>query len=297
MKIVVTGSLGNISRPLAEGLIKDGHHVTVISSNAEKKAAIEAMGATAAIGSVKDTAFLTETFTGTDAVYTMVPPANYFDHSLDLHAYTTEIGNAFAEAIWNSGVKRLVHLSSVGGHMAEGNGILSSHHMVETILGRLQDVSITFMRPVGFFYNLLGFIPGIKQNGVIAANYGAGDNLVWVSPIDIAAAASEELQTTGEHRKVRYVYSDALTGHETARILGEAIGMLDLKWVLIADEENTRFLEGIGMNPQIAAGLIEMFSAQHNGILTEDFYRHLPAIGKIKTADFAKDFAIAFKQK
>ena len=49
MKITITGSLGNISKPLAKQLIKAGHQLTIISSSADKVAAIEALGATAAI--------------------------------------------------------------------------------------------------------------------------------------------------------------------------------------------------------------------------------------------------------
>jgi len=37
MKIVVTGSLGNISNPLTQELVQKGHSVTVISSNAERQ--------------------------------------------------------------------------------------------------------------------------------------------------------------------------------------------------------------------------------------------------------------------
>ena len=33
MKIVVTGSLGHISKPLTEELIKKGHSVTIVSHN------------------------------------------------------------------------------------------------------------------------------------------------------------------------------------------------------------------------------------------------------------------------
>jgi uncharacterized protein YbjT (DUF2867 family) len=36
MKIIVTGSTGNISKPLAQTLVAAGHNVTVISSNADK---------------------------------------------------------------------------------------------------------------------------------------------------------------------------------------------------------------------------------------------------------------------
>jgi D-arabinose 1-dehydrogenase-like Zn-dependent alcohol dehydrogenase len=79
MKVIVTGSLGNISKPLTKELVQKGHHVTVISSNKEKQPDIEALGATAAIGSLEDVDCLVSTFTGADAVYTMVPPNNYFD--------------------------------------------------------------------------------------------------------------------------------------------------------------------------------------------------------------------------
>lgn len=298
MKIIITGSLGHISKPLTQELVQKGHQVTVISSKAEKQQEIEALGATAAIGSVADVDFLTTTFTGADAVYTMVPPTNFFDPNFDLTAHCSIIGNNYAEAIKKSGVKRVVHLSSIGAHMEKDSGLILAHREVEVILDKLPDyVAITFMRPVGFYYNLLGFIPAIKNQGMISANYGADELLVWVSPIDIAAAIVEELETPLTGRKVRYVASDELTGHETARILGEAIGIPDLKWILVSDEERLRVMKSVGLNPAIAEGLVQMFSSQHNGSLMEDYYRHKPVLGKIKIADFAKEFAAVYNQK
>ena len=105
MKIIVTGSLGHISKPLTEELVQKGHEVTVISSKADKQQEIEALGATAAIGSVEDADFLTSTFTGADAVYTMVPPTNYFAPDLDLTAYCLGVGNNYAAAIEKIGRK------------------------------------------------------------------------------------------------------------------------------------------------------------------------------------------------
>ena len=78
MKIIITGSLGHISKPLTETLVQKGHAITVISSNSEKEKDIEALGATAAIGTMEDTDFLAATFTGADVVYCMVPPVNFF---------------------------------------------------------------------------------------------------------------------------------------------------------------------------------------------------------------------------
>jgi uncharacterized protein YbjT (DUF2867 family) len=298
MKIIVTGSLGNISKPLAQELLQKGHTVTVISSNPEKQKDIEMLGAIAAIGSLEDVDFLTSTFTGADAVYCMVPPNNYFDHSLDLIAYYRRLGHHYAQAIEQSGVKRVVNLSTIGAHLEKSSGILLGAHDVQDILDKLPNVAITHIRPTSFYYNLYSYAEMIKEQGFIAANYGADDVIPWVSPIDIAAAVAEELVTPPEEKKVRYVASEELTGNETARILGEAIGKPGLKWILISDEENLNSLEAIGMNKQIAAGLVEMYASLHSGLLSEHYNRNKPAVmGKVKLVDFAKEFAIVFNQK
>jgi uncharacterized protein YbjT (DUF2867 family) len=179
MKIILTGSLGHIGKPLTTMLMQKGHSVTVISSKPEKQKDIQSLRATAAIGSIEDVDFLTSIFTGADAVYTMVPPANYFNQDLDLMTYCRTLGNNFAQAIRQSGVKRVVHLSSIGAHLKKGSGIILGHHNVEVILDNLSGVAITYIRPVGIYYNLYGFVPIIKKEGFIAANYGADEMLAW----------------------------------------------------------------------------------------------------------------------
>jgi uncharacterized protein YbjT (DUF2867 family) len=299
MKIIITGSLGHISLPLTKELAQKGHAVTVISSSPEKQEAIEALGATAAIGSLEDVDFLTTTFTGADAVYCMVPPNNYFDHSLDLHAYYRRLGHNYATAIEKSGVKRVVNLSTIGAHLEKGSGILIGAHDLAEILDALPaDVAITHMRPTSFYYNLYSYVDMIKNHGMIATNYGDGDIVPWVSPIDIAAAVAEELQSPLTGRKIRYVCSEELTGNEVAAILGEAIGKPDLQWVAATDEQVVNGLIGVGMNPKIAAGLVEIYASLHTGLLSEDYFRNRPAIrGKTKMTDFAKEFAAVYHQK
>ena len=297
MKITLTGSIGHIGKPLTKELVEKGHSVTVISSKTENQKEIEAMGAIAAIGLLDDVDFLTAAFTGADAVYTMVPPTNYFRPDVDLQAYTSRLANSFAQAIQRSGVKRVVHLSSIGTHMEKGSGLLLLHREVELTLNKLTDVAITFMRPTAFYYNLYGFVDMIKHTGCIAANYGADDKLIWISPADIATAVAEEIVKPLSGRKVIYVASDELTGNEVARILGEAIGKPDLKWIIISDEQMLNGLEAAGMNPRIAAGLVEMYGSFHSGVLAEDYYRNKPTVmGKVKMTDFAKEFAAVFNQ-
>ena len=289
MNIIVTGSLGNISKPLTKELVEKGHLVTVISRKPEKQKDIEALGARAAIGCIQDVKFLSTTFTGADAVYCMEPPYNPDAEKL-FHNYV--------QAIQQSGVKRLVNLSSIGAHTDKGNGILAFYYNMETSLKKLpSDVAITFVRPGGFYYNSLRFINTIKTQGVIASNYGGDDKIPWVSPIDIAAAVAEELVTPFAGRKVRYVVSDELTCDEVATILGTAIGKPDLKWIVIPDEQMQSRLIMAGFSAGLAAGFVEMNASTHSGQLFEDYYRNRPALGKVKMKDFAKEFASVYHQK
>jgi uncharacterized protein YbjT (DUF2867 family) len=299
MKIIVTGSLGHISKPLTQELIQKGHAVTVISSRPEKQKDIEALGAKAAIGTMEDPDFLSATFKGADVVYLMeaIGAGSYFDQNLNVMAALNQIGNNYAQAIRQSGVKHVVHLSSIGAHTNKGNGILAFHYNVENILKQLPDnVAIKFMRPVGFYYNMFAFIPTIKAQGAIVQNYGGDEKEPWVSPLDIAAVIAEEIEKPFNGREVRYIASDEASPNEVAKILGEAIGKPDLKWLVIPDEQSLNGMLAAGFNPQVAKGLVEMNASRRGGVLYEDYYNNKPTLGKIKLKDFAKEFAATFNQ-
>lgn len=299
MKIVLTGSLGNISKPLTEELIQKGHTVNVISSKTERKSAIESLGAKAAIGTMQDVNFLSETFKAADAIYLMetLDHTTFTDPNRDIIAEIAAIGYNYKQAIENSGVKHIVLLSSVGAHTSEGNGNLVMHYNVENILKQLpEEVHIKFMRPVGFFTNLYRSLQTIKEKGVIISNYGGDQKEPWVSPLDIAAAIAAAIEKPFAGREVHYIASDEVSPNEIAKVLGESIGNPELKWLKISDEELRSGMLAFGMNPQIANGFVEMQAAQGTGTLYEDFYRHKPILGKVKLADFAKEFALFYNK-
>lgn len=324
MKIVLTGSLGHISKALARELLDQGHQVTVISTALLKKPEIEAMGAEAAIGTIDDVDFLTQTFTGADAVYTMLPPFPFFKNpEFDYKAYTAQVMNNFVQAIRRSGVKRVIHLSSIGAHLETGNGLLVFHHIAESVLKELpEDVALTFMRPVGFYYNLFEFIDPVKgkgfldsfigkiltiryygligflqgKRGLILSNYGGDDRMPWVSPLDIAAAIADEFAMPAKGVKVRYVASEELSCQEIAGILGKAVGKPYLKWVTISDKQMLDALLAYKLPHSLASAITEMNASMHTGLLFEDYYRNRPKPGKVKVEDFAVEFSAKYNQ-
>lgn len=302
MKIIVTGSLGNIGKPLTEILVAQGHQVTVISSDQKKQADIEALGATAAIGSIADVKFLTDIFMGADALYAMVPLSMT---EPDLGDYLRRMAQNYVQALEPAGIKRVVLLS---GWAAD----LTRNENIEHVFGHLE-ISLTILRPAVFYNNfyqsidlirgkgLMGMFLTLRysglwallsgKTGLLLGNYGGEDRIVFVSPKDIAYAVSEELLLHPETKTIRYVGSEEMTCNEAAKIIGTAIGKPWLKWVLLSDKEMLRGLKMAKVPEKLANTLVEMQAAMHSGKALENFHRNNPKMGKVKLADFAKEFA------
>lgn len=293
MKIIVTGSLGHISRPLVQKLTAAKHNVVVISSKTERKAEIEALGASAAIGSVSDITFLTETFKGADAVYTMVPP---FFGAGDWKQHIADIGKNYAKAISAAGVKNVVNLSSIGAHMPTGCGPVSGLYHVEQALNALEGVNVKHLRPGSFYYNFLNNAAMAKHMGIIGGNNGEGAKLVITDTDDIAALAAEELSSLSfEGKSVQYIVSDEKTTDEIAAIFGKAIGKPDLKWVNFSDADSLAGMLQNGVPEENAKNYVEMGAAMRSGEMAAEYKKSRSAtFGKNKLESFAPVFAAAY---
>jgi uncharacterized protein YbjT (DUF2867 family) len=294
MKYVITGSLGHISKPLTEKLIKAGHEVTVITSKEVNKTAIEAVGAKAAIGSVEDVSFLKQAFAGANAVYTMVPPNFGATHWKE---WIGQIGKNYAAAIKENKIKYVVNLSSIGAHLPDGCGPVSGLYKVEQVLNSLPGINIRHLRPAYFFANLLANTGMVKHMNIIGANYGGAETkIVMVDTSDIAEAAFEELsalQFTGQ--SVRYIAGDERTSDEIAKILGAAVDKPSLPWVVFTDEQSTAGMLQAGLPEEITKNYVEMGACMKSGKMAEDYWKNHPAVmGKIKLNDFAKTFAAVY---
>ena len=310
MKIVVTGSLGNISKPLTQELVRKGHSVTVVSSDSAKQKDIEVLGAAAAVGILEDVNFLTKTFAGADAVYCMIP-MNFTEP--DQAGYLRRIADNYLQALKQTAIKRVVVLSGWAADLVKDEN-------VEGVFDELRDASITFMRP-GYFYSNFyfsmdmikgkGFInkfltlrySGLTalltgKTGLLMGNFGANDKIVFVSPKDIAAAVAEELVNhPAEKLKIRYVGSEEMTCSEAAKIIGTAVGKPYLKWFLISDKQMLQGLKMAKMPEKLAENMVEMQAAMHSGATLRNFHQNQPPMGKVKLKDFAKEFAVVYNQK
>ncbi|MCX8533833.1 NmrA family NAD(P)-binding protein [Chryseobacterium luquanense] len=292
MKIIITGSLGNVAKPLAQQLIKEGHKITVVSSNDSKRNEIENLGAKPAIGSITDLDFLIKTFEGADAAFLMTPPNM---GGINIVENTINAGKNYAEAIKQSGVKKVVMLSSIGVESPIENGPIKSLHFIEKFYNELENKSVTFLRAGYFYLNFLNDIPLIKNAGIIGANFPETAIIPLVHPTEIAKAAAKELVKNSEGKNVEYIVSDIRPASDFAKVFGNAIGKPELPWVEFKDEDSLNGMLQAGLPQDMAELYTEMGLGIRKGVVQKDFIEHGSVVnGKVKLEDFAKEFASKF---
>ncbi|HEY9004958.1 MAG TPA: NAD(P)H-binding protein [Ohtaekwangia sp.] len=296
MNITITGSLGNVGRRLTEKLVARGHRVTVVSHSPERIAAMEALHAIPAIGSLQDAAFLQEAFAGADAVYIMIPPD---PSATNVRKYIREAGDRYAQVIARCGVQYVVNLSSIGAHIPDGAGPAGANYYVEQKLNALADTHVLHLRPGMFYTNFLGAMNMIRYQNIIGNNFDASLNMILSHPHDIADAAAEALHTRSfSGKKIQYIASDERNGSEIASVLGRAIGQPDLAWINISDEQMLQGMLQNGLTEEMATVyILDIGRAIRESKLFDDYAKNRhTALGSIKLEDFAKEFAVVYKQ-
>lgn len=292
---VITGSIGHISKPIVEGLIKAGKEVRVITSSNDRVSEIEKLGAKAIVGSVQNSDFVKNAFKGADVVYTMIPP---IWQTSDWRKSMNEVAKNYAEALAANNVRYVVNLSSIGAHLGNGAGPIDGLHDFEQMLNKISGLNVRHLRPSYFFYNFLSQIPLIKQAGFMGANYAGDQNekLFMVHTRDIAAAALEELSNVKfSGISVRYVLGDERSGKEIASVIGKAIGK-ELNWVVFTDDQQKQGLLGAGLSETHATNYTNMGKAIRDRSAQADARKNQPAFAKTKLEDFAKEFAQAYHE-
>jgi uncharacterized protein YbjT (DUF2867 family) len=294
MNYVLTGSIGHISKPIAEALVKAGHNITIITSSEQKVKEIEKLGAKAAVGNVEDASFVAKAFSGADAVYLMVPPKWTVTNWLE---YQKKVADNYISAIAANNIKYVVQLSSIGAHMKKGAGPVDGLAYLEDKLEALKDLNAVHLRPSYFYYNLFSLIPLIKNAGIAGGSQSADHKIVLTHTNDIAEVAAEVLlKLDFKGKSVKYISSDERSWAEVAHVLGKSIGIPNLPWVEFTDEQSLSGMLQAGLSKTIADAFVQMGKALRINEMESDYWKNRPAtLGKVKLEKFAEEFAAAYK--
>ena len=290
MKYILTGSTGNITKPLATTLIAAGHEVTIVSSSESRKEEIEKLGAKALIGNVLDQSFLAKAFSGADAVYLMIPPTFIVS---DWLGFQKEVAESFVTAVKESGVKNVLQLSSIGAHMGEGAGPIDGLAYLEKRLDTIDGINLKKLRPSYFYTNFYTMTDMIRHAGILGSNMGNGNQeLVLTHPTDIADAAARNLLALDfKGKTTEYVSSDIVTFDAISKALGTAIGIPELPWVSFSDADVLQGMQQSGLPEVFAKGYVQMGKSIREGLIQEEYFNtNQQPLGKVKLDDFAKEF-------
>lgn len=291
---VITGATGHTGSKISEALIAAGKAVTVVGRHAEKLQTFVDKGAKAAVGDLEDADFLTQAFAGATVVYALIPPK--WDVT-DWRAYQDRVSKAFTKALQANNVKYAVILSSNGAQLPEGAGPVTGLHYFEKDLQTVPGLNILSLRAGYFMQNLFANIGMIKGLGFLGSSLLNTVKTPIVHTDDIAEIAIQRLLAldfTGFETTFVPGAAD-LTMDEVAKILGEAIGKPDLKYVTFSPEEGKNGMLQAGLPLTIAEGYTELFDALNRGTYLNDYQRTPENTTPTTLAQFAKnEFAPAY---
>jgi uncharacterized protein YbjT (DUF2867 family) len=292
---VVCGATGNVGSRIVEMLLGAGEPVRAVGRERVRLGPLAAKGAEPWPGDIGDTGFLGEVFSGARGAFILIPPK--FDVP-DLREHQNRIGASLVSSLSKARVPRIVALSSVGAHRTDGTGPILGLHDLETGLRTLKEAGVLYLRPAYFMENHLWSIPLIRARGVNGSPTRSDVALPMVATEDIAFEAARQLieGKYGGHA-VRYLLGPRdLTMSEATGILGKAIGIPDLKYVQVTEEEARKAMAGMGMSGGVIEGMLEMHRGFNAGIVRPTVARSAENTTPTTLENFANSaFAHAYR--
>jgi len=290
---VITGATGNIGSKTADILLDAGEKVRVIGRNSAGLQRFVNRGAEAAVGNLKDCAFVTWAFKGATAVFAMIPP----DFTAkDFRTYQNVVGTSLANAIEESGVDYVINLSSQGADLTAGTGPVLGLHDQEERLNRLEGVNVLHLRCAYFMENMMMSIPLINQTGFAASTVRGDQEIAMIATSDIAAFVARQLVRRDFVGKTNWdlLGQRDLSLAEAFSVIGREIGKPELKYVRFSDEDAGRWMREMGISSDVTRLLIEMSHALNEGLFGVNLFRTSDNTTTTSIEEFAVTFAEAF---
>ena len=260
----ITGASGNIGKVLALELLSKGKKVRAIGRTESRLNDVKAKGGETLIGDLYDSSFVQRALAGCESAFLMIPPSL---HATDFRKDQDKITNNFINAVKINKVRNVVLLSSVGAHLRHGAGVVDGLGYLEEHFSELKDVNVLSLRCGYFMENLLGQLDMINQTGVMGTSVKGNIPFPIVATKDIATVAAKNLLDLNfKGFTIQYVLGPKdLSYNDITRIVGQAIGHPDLKYVEFSydDAENGMVHSGfVSKNvAHLFQGLSEAFNS------------------------------------
>lgn len=220
MSFVVAGVSGHTGKVVAESLIAQKRAVKVVVRDAAKGAPWKAQGAEVAVADLGDAGAWARALSGAEGAYVLVPPT--FAEP-NFRAYQDRLSTTIAEAARTSRVPHVVFLSSIGAHLASGNGPIAGLHVAEEKFRRVENTSWTFLRAAYFMENLAGMFATLPQ-GFLPSFLPPSLGIDMIATADIGRFAATLLVEGGNGTQVVQFGGPPVSMNDVAAAIGRITG-------------------------------------------------------------------------
>jgi len=288
--ITILGATGQVGSQTVNNLLGKGHNLRLIARHADKlQQFADKKGVEVHAGDSFNSDFLASVMKGSDVAMLMIPTNLQAENTA---AYQDEIGKAQIEAIRKSGIKKVLFLSSVGGHTEEHTGIVAGLARQEIRLKKLEGVDVLILRPTYFMENFLGNISMIKNMHINGSAMSADKQFPLIATRDIAKVIAEKLDQLDWEGKSTLPLLGArdYSMNEVTRVLGESIDQPALSYVQFPYQQAKEAMVQWGISESVAQAFTEMSEGINLGYFNTEI-RDSSSTTPTTIEDFAKTFA------
>jgi NAD(P)H dehydrogenase (quinone) len=186
----IMGITGRVGGTAAELLLANGASVRGVVRDIDKAKKWAERGAELAAAESADSAALAKAFSAAAGVFVMIPP---FFAPAEGFPECRQILNALKIALAEARPERVVILSSVGGHLDHGLGLITQSHLFEQVMRPL-GLPIAAIRPAWFMGNAAGDVGPARSSGQIRSFLSPLDRSIpMVATADIGKTVADVL--------------------------------------------------------------------------------------------------------
>jgi uncharacterized protein YbjT (DUF2867 family) len=235
MRILVAGSTGRVGGQLVDQLVKAGHEVRALTRHPEK--AVFPEGVEVFGGDLTRPESLTAAMQGITGLHLI----NFGGDNYE----SLQTGHEIVAMAEKAGVSRVTVLR--GGAETELERAVQS-----------STLAWTFLNPVEFMSNILGWADSIRAEGLVRQPFGDRKTAI-VHEADIAAVAASALTEEGHGGKSYTITGpEVLTPRALTQIIGATIGR-DIQFAELTEAEAQAQWSAAGIPPQIIDFLLFVY--------------------------------------
>jgi uncharacterized protein YbjT (DUF2867 family) len=191
---IILGAAGQVGSQVVRELHRKGEPVTAVIRN--RASATPCDGIETRVADLSDGPALNEIFRDGLTVFLLTPEN---PSSGDIIGDTRKILANYHDAIRDSGIRKIVGLSSMGAQHPEGTGNLVMSYLLEHAFPDIP-VQQVFIRPAYYYSNWLGFAAIAQETGVLPSFLPVDLKIPMTAPPDVAGFIASVLTDTRNTR-------------------------------------------------------------------------------------------------